>query len=166
MNLEGRAMNSKISLFNKSIVKSDCKRFWWISALEFLFALLCIFAMISGAEYSNAEIAPKLYDGFMINYMMPVLVLQFILPVALTVLLMSYLTKGNAVSFMNSLPLGRTRLFGSHILSALMLLLSPILLTCLSLSATLAIPDIAERVCLSHIWLFGLHSAIYSLFVC
>lgn len=166
MNLEGRAMNSKISLFNKSIVKSDCKRFWWISALEFLFALLCIFAMISGAEYSNAEIAPKLYDGFMINYMMPVLVLQFILPVALTVLLMSYLNKGNAVSFMHSLPLGRTRLFGSHILSALMLLLSPILLTCLSLSATLAIPDIAERVCLSHIWLFGLHSAIYSLFVC
>ena len=65
MNLEGRAMNSKISLFNKSIVKSDCKRFWWISALEFLFAQLCIFAMISGAEYSNAEIAPKLYDGLM-----------------------------------------------------------------------------------------------------
>ena len=37
-------MNSKISLFNKSVIKSDFKRFWWVSALNTL-TVLVVFAL-------------------------------------------------------------------------------------------------------------------------
>ena len=35
-------MNSKISLFSKALVKSDIKRYWWVSAIYMVLTALFI----------------------------------------------------------------------------------------------------------------------------
>lgn len=160
-------MNSKISLFNRSIVKSDCKRFWWVSALEILIMLMLTLAMINGLDYAapGGRTYNSLYDSFLMQYMFPIVFLQLLVPASLVVLLMSYLNKGNSVSFMHSLPLGRKRLFASHMLSAMMLALSPIALTCLSSAAVMLLPGGADAIGITQILGLGAQSAVYAIFV-
>lgn len=159
-------MNSKISLFNRSIVKSDCKRFWWVSALEGLLVLMLTLAMINGLEYAPARsCTDSLYDSFLMQYMFPVIFIQFFVPAALVVLLMSYLNKGNSVSFMHSLPLGRKKLFASHMLSAMLLILAPIVLTCLAATVVMLLPDGMNAIGAAQILTLGAEAAVYAIFV-
>lgn len=161
-------MSLKTSLFNKSIIKSDLKRYWWVSALELLALMMLVFALLdyftsrdigllvgqSGIRYLSSRLFDNLSPSFLF---------QFSVPVFLTVLLFGYLNKVSAVSCMHSLPLKRSELFFSHIAAGMILSFAPIIVCCIVLLCSLFVPNVAYFISAKHIMLFGIHSIIYAL---
>lgn len=146
MNLGGLVMKLKISLFDKNIIKSDIKRFWWIGAI---YAVVLLFilpmqhmqqvlplkdewqkeALLAGLRLSTSGAPYSRFGGFNIQVL-----LVFTVPVILAVLLFSYLHSTRAATMVHSLPLKRTTLLGSHTASGIMLFSLPVLLTAAVLS--------------------------------
>lgn len=112
-------MNLKTSLFSKALVKSDIKRYWWVSVLYMVLSALFILpnAVTKEPDY--------IYTSFASDSGALALVFAF----ALGGLLFSYLHRVNSVSFMNSIPVSRTKQYLSHILSGFILLIIPITIT-------------------------------------
>ncbi len=110
-------MSLKTSLFDKSVIKSDFKRFWWVSAL---FMLLLALFVLPGAVNNTAypeSFADSFYfrtdEGF----------LSFAFAFGLGGLLFSYLHKGNSASCLHGLPVTRRTQYLSHILAGFVLLI-------------------------------------------
>lgn len=112
-------MSLQTSLFSKALVKSDIKRYWWISVIYVILSALfiCPDAVMNEAGYN--------YTNFRSDEGVFALIFSFILGG----LLFSYLHRANSVSFMNSIPVSRTTQYFSHILSGFILLVVPIALT-------------------------------------
>ncbi len=146
MSLGGQVMKSKISLFDKNIIKSDIKRFWWVGAI---YAVVLLFllpmqhmqqvlplkdewqkeALLAGLRLSTSGGQYSRFGGFNIQTL-----LVFTVPVILAVLLFSYLHSTRAATMVHSLPLKRTTLLGSHTVSGIILFSLPVLLTAAVLS--------------------------------
>ncbi|MBO5453883.1 MAG: hypothetical protein J6A69_07995 [Clostridia bacterium] len=113
-------MNLKI-LFSKSIIKSDFKRYWWISALFTLFLALnytfVIFTNLLADDYNGRCISVDNISVFFISA---------IISAVLGALLFSYLQKGKSATFFHALPYSRTTLYFSHILSGLVMYVIPL----------------------------------------
>ena len=114
-------MNSKISLFSKALVKSDIKRYWWVSAIYMV--LTALFILPNAAMKDIGDV----YSRFDSDNGGLALFFAFVLGG----LLFSYLHRVNSVSFMNSIPVSRTTQYLSHILSGFILLIVPITVTSL-----------------------------------
>lgn len=114
-------MNSKTSLFSKALVKSDIKRYWWVSAIYMV--LTALFILPNAVMKDIGDV----YSRFGSDNGALALFFAFVLGG----LLFSYLHRVNSVSFMNSIPVSRTTQYLSHILSGFILLIIPITVTSL-----------------------------------
>lgn len=122
MRWEVWVMNLK-SLVNKSIVKSDLRRFWYLGA-AFLVGMLLLVTIpaIQSLRYDES------YSGRMYGYISD-LGLVGILPfgIIMPAVLFSYLHKKSAVCATHSLPLMRECVFISHIISGVILTVVPLI---------------------------------------
>ena len=128
-------MNLKISLFNKSIMKSDFKRFWWVSALKFLAIMMFMIYPIYERYFlrQNYNYLPELRQDFansvLHNGVLTCVIFIVIFGVSLAFLLFSYLNSANTVSFAHGLPIKRETHFTTHFLSGLTILMIPAILS-------------------------------------
>ncbi len=139
-------MSLRTSLFNKSIFKSDIKRYWWTSLLDafliFIFTVLPIYERVSRGDiigYSYGSISPSwLYFGGII------ILIAF--SVGLSTILFSYMHFQGSLSMHHSLPLKRPQMLFTKVLVGLTLLIVPILLNGIALTFMNTYPHYKEIV--------------------
>ena len=145
-------MRLKISLFNKCIIKSDLKRFWWTGAL---YAVLLFFSL---PLYHMLQVLPLKEDWQkeallgslrLSSNTSPVsinvqVLLICTLPIFLAVMLFSYLHSAQAATMLHSLPLNRITLLGSHAASGMLLISAPVLVTAGFLAALASFTGLGE----------------------
>jgi ABC-2 type transport system permease protein len=144
-------MKLKIFLFNKSIIKSDFKRFWWVSALYTLilfftlpFQHMMLLALPTKEDWQKDVLLSSLHlttgslHVYSPGYNTDLIYIQTILictiPVFLAAMLFSYLHSSRAATVLHSLPLKRVTLLGSHTASGILLLTIPVLVTAVILA--------------------------------
>lgn len=158
-------MNLKTSLFNKSIIKSDLKRLWWISALEVLFAAMMCFAMYDrlvnmnmyGVYFANSD---RYLDSFLISGFSVMIFLQIFVGIICSVMAFGYLNKNSSLSFMHSLPVKRAKLYISHMASVAILLIIPIIACALIVLMMRIDALIGSVVSVKHVFYFAIHSCV------
>ncbi|GFN23422.1 DUF6449 domain-containing protein [Thermanaeromonas sp. C210] len=127
----------KGSLFNKGLLVSDLKRFWWVSALYglLLFLILPFSHMMQElpAEEWARDILKRSLDIFGGSAGIQALLIC-VVPVVLGVLVFGYLHSGRAAAWMHSLPCTRLTLFLSHSAAGLALLFLPVIINGLVLA--------------------------------
>ena len=126
-------MSLKTSFCNKSILKSDLKRFWWVGLLEaiiiFLTNTLPLWYRVSDLE---GVVRQSGYDvGRIITWQNGQFLIPCIFAVSVVALLFSYMHQVASVSFYHSIPVTRKTLFTTKIVSALVITVLPILLNAL-----------------------------------
>ncbi len=128
-------MSLKTSFFNKTLVKSDFKRLWWIPAAHTLsLFLMCVFTFMeryfnsptTGAVSMRFERNCELVYSTLYRYMVPSFVLALIVPVVLAVFLFSYMQSGKSTTFAHSIPVSRGATFVSHAVSGIIMFLIPL----------------------------------------
>ena len=125
-------MNSRTSFFNKSLIRSDLRRLWWISALHtigiFLFYTFLYLDQYTG-EYGY--LPTGVYTDFgtsPIYRMSPAFyVLAILVPVGLSAFLFSYLQNNSSMTCLHGIPVSRKTHYFSHLLSGGIMLLIPVL---------------------------------------
>jgi len=145
-------MNLKTSFFNKSVVKSDLKRFWWVGAISTLLIFLTFtFAFLSFAfEYSDARDVSYYFS----NRGFDSVAFAFFVPVGLSALIFSYLNSSSAVSCLHGLPVKRSMFFASHFLSGAIILTLPIIVNAIILMLFRLYPAIGEAYALSELFVW------------
>ncbi len=113
-------MNSKTSLFNKTIIKTDLKRFWWIGALYMV--AIALFVLPNPVDVYRINI-----DG-VVRYLTDSGMFALCAAFFAGGMLFSYLHNGKAVSSMHGVPVTRTSLYVSHYVSGVILLGLPIII--------------------------------------
>lgn len=128
-------MSLKTSFFNKTLVKSDFKRLWWIPALHTLAIFMMTVFRFMERYYNNptpGAVAVKFVKEAEViyttihDYMIPAFVLACIVPVILGVFLFSYLHTQKASTFSHSIPVSRLSAFVSHTVSGILMFLIPL----------------------------------------
>ena len=154
-------MRSKISSFNKEIIKQDFRNVGWVSIVYFL-GLFFIVPMQLFMEISKKEPQLPLDDrglfGSIFAYELQLFFL-FIMPLLMAVFLFRYLHVKGASDFAHSFPMKRGRLFHHHIVSGVILLILPILLNYLILLITAGVADVQSYFTVTNLsywlWLFS-----------
>lgn len=118
-------MNLKICLFDRSTIKSDFKRFWWVSVIYMLLTALFVLprAVTKNPYYVQG--------GWDYSYVTDNGFLALCFAFLLGGMIFSYLHKGNSVSCFHGLPLTRKNLYFSHFIAGCILLVIPIVMTSL-----------------------------------
>lgn len=135
-------MNSKTSFFNKSIFRTDIKRFWWISLLETLMLIMvCVFPVYQRctANYYGYSIRN------LITWMNGSVAILFAFAIGVSILLFSYLHNGSSVSGYHCLPVKRKNIFGTKLLSGAVITLTPIIICGIILLFMLTNPSIGNN---------------------
>lgn len=128
-------MSSKISLFNKTVFKTDIKRNWWTAVLLtlalFLGTTLPLYHQITyfqthsltrDVEYIQDRVTNTFQDFGMVSYVFGIAAAVFV-----SAILFSYLTKSASVSCVHGLPVTRKQLYFTHLFSGALLLICPVL---------------------------------------
>ncbi|MGM7724050.1 hypothetical protein [Metabacillus sp. Hm71] len=121
-------MKSKKSFFKIGIIKQDMRQHGWISLIYFLLLLFVVPLELMQLPSRENVIFEDYKNYFFINTELQVLILHSI-PVAAGLILFRYLQNEASVDMVHSLPIRRETIYLSHILSGLLLLLIPIILT-------------------------------------
>lgn len=145
-------MNLKTSLFEKSVIKSDFKRFWWVTVVFML--LLALFVLPNAVE--NYDYPESLLDSF--YFRTDEGFLSFVFALGLGGMLFSYLHKGNSASCLHGLPLTRRAQYFSHIFAGIVLLIIPIIIS--------SIVIYIECICLNSGEMLALKFALKYLYTC
>ncbi len=123
-------MSLKTSFFDKSLFKSDLKRFWWIGLLETLILAAATTLPVYnnckravGFEGSSWNCAPTWETGGL-----PIIIL---FSIGVGIILFSYLHFSASVSFHHSVPVKRKTVYLTKLLSAFVLTLAPVLINAL-----------------------------------
>lgn len=158
-------MNSKTLLFNKSVIKSDFKRFWWIAALNTLsiltlFTLPYIYNVINYG--GKSEISTSYIFSAMYNSSSPSTVFSIIYAVILGVLLFSYLNSSKACACLHGLPVKRKTFFFSHLLSGAILIIAPIIINFAIFMMFGINAEVAKSFRINHLLIYSGLSLIYS----
>lgn len=162
-------MNSKTSLFNKTLIKTDLRRFWWLGVLNILAILIfAVYPLYMRIPYNNINqyrherlfIYSDMYRSTLIS--VPIII---IFAIAAVLLVFSYINKTAPVSFMHGLPLKRKTHFASHLVSGLTLTLSPAVISAVILLIMRINTSFANIVWTSDIFKWLLIYAVYSVFV-
>lgn len=156
-------MNLKISLFNKSVIKSDFKRFWWVSALNTL-AIFLFFTFIYLNEVKHGIPTPESKYIYTDIYRYGLLSMSFIFifPVISAALLFSYLNSSNSVTCLHGLPVKRMTFFASHIISGVTLLIIPVVVNVLIMLAARINHTVAESYKLQYLFIWAGQYILYS----
>ncbi len=126
-------MSLKQSCF-KTVIKSDIKRLWWISALATLFTVLFVaMPLYEYVSYHTPEDFARIfndeyyYSGRWLMYRLDgTYVFGCMLGAFLSMGLFSYLNNVSSVSFNHALPCKRSTLMAAHSVSALIFITVPI----------------------------------------
>ncbi|MGM0875968.1 MAG: hypothetical protein ACQEWV_14600 [Bacillota bacterium] len=121
-------MKSKKSFFKNGIVKQDLRQHGWISIVYFICLLFAVPLELMQLASRDYVVFEEYKNYLMINTEIQVLLL-FSIPIAAGLLIFRYLQNEASVDMIHSLPIRRGTLYVSHIISGLLLLLIPILLT-------------------------------------
>lgn len=111
-------MSLKTSFFNKSLFKSDIKRFWWIGVLETLI-LFMVFAMPLFQEYN---------DWYYSLYWDGAIAAIGAVSIGIVALLFSYMHFSASVSSIHSFPLKKKCLYITKLVSGAFLTIAPVLI--------------------------------------
>ena len=114
-------MSSKTSLFNKAIIKSDLKRFWWIPVLIMLFLVFML--PDSVAKYVDYDTNKEWFD-----YSSDEGLFASVSAFFTSAMLFSYLHNGNSVSALHGIPVKRTEQYISHYISGVILVMIPVII--------------------------------------
>lgn len=123
------------SYLNKGILRNNLKRFGWIGVSYFIGLFLFVPFRIIMLQYAYPQVQVVPYSAY--NYVAvfnpnhsPVLLLFLVgMPVLAGTLLFRYLHTGEEVAFNHALPVNRKVFYHTHMLTGLILLLVPLLLT-------------------------------------
>ncbi len=141
-------MSLKTSFFNKSIFRSDLKRFWWISLLETLILIMiCVVPVYE--RYTNNYLGYSLRN--MITWMNGSVTILFAFSIGVAILLFSYLHNGSSVSGYHCLPVKRKNIFATKLLSGAVITLTPIIISGIILICMLINPDISGQYSILHV---------------
>jgi ABC-2 type transport system permease protein len=130
-------MTSKASFISRGILQSDLKRFWWISAGYLLGMLSVPLAILTVYGQMEQAVGTSNYPMF-VNQLLQVFrltspplqpVLLILVPIAIGLILFQYLQDGRAADMFHALPVKRSTLYNTHILSGLLFLTLPLLFT-------------------------------------
>jgi ABC-2 type transport system permease protein len=134
-------MTSPASFINYGILLNDLKRFWWIGAgylLGLLSVPLTIMTVHSQMEqaialsnYPIQSFVNNIQDVFRLTSPALQPVLLVLVPIAAGILLFQHLQDGRAADMIHVLPVKRSTLYHTHLLSGLLFLAAPPLLTAL-----------------------------------
>ena len=133
-------MSLRASLFNKSIYKSDIKRYWWVAFLETLFILAAAVLPVYENCMRNNQYANDSWRCVP-TWDLGGLPIIIVFSVGVGVILFSYLHHVAPVSFHHSIPLKRKTLYITKLLSAVTLTFVPIILNGLIFAAMSAKAD-------------------------
>lgn len=129
-------MTFKISLFNKTLILSDLKRFWWVSALYTLALMAYIpfshLMKAMGMEVQNITWIQDTIDrmlSFSQDDVQAILICT--VPVLMAALIFRYLQVDKSAVMMHSLPIKRSSHYASHCLAGFILLIIPAVLNSL-----------------------------------
>lgn len=143
-------MNLKL-LVNKSIIKSDLRRFWYMGAFFMGWLVLgFVIPVFERAKYVNYSFLPhSFWDDANIS-VFAMMIFGIIIPS----IIFGYLHKRSAVCATHSLPLKRECIFLSHIVSSAILYIVPIVATTLIMMSvnTVSNADIIKWAGLSMIY--------------
>lgn len=119
MSWEVQTMKSKISFFNKGLLKSSLRRFWplWTAHFAIWLLILPVIVLInSGTEhYRNFTIEMiKGYVGF------PTAIFAFIMAILSAMAMFSFMYASRSTGLIASLPVRREAVFGSAYLAGLL----------------------------------------------
>lgn len=121
-------MNSRTSLFNKSLFKTDMKRYWWVCLAETLLMFfmtvipvyhMCHSAMNGGYNF-EWDSRPLLDTGS--------IAIVFVFAICVPVILMSYIHFQASVSSHHALPIKRTEMMTTKAVSSVLLISVPLIL--------------------------------------
>jgi len=121
-------MKSKMSFFNIGIIKQDFKQHGWLSIiylLGLLFALPLQLLMIDPENYYRYE---NIKNVFLYHSEFQIIFLNTV-PILAGIFLFRYLQVKESADMIHSLPIRRERLYINHIVSGLLMLLLPIIIT-------------------------------------
>jgi ABC-2 type transport system permease protein len=130
-------MKLKTSLYSKGLVISNLKRYWWVSALY----TLALFFAIPFNHYIQKFSNSFNYDSGDQEWIRQPIVRELsfkggssqffllVIPIIIAVLVFRFMQKNRSASLYHSLPLTRTALYLTGVLSALILFAAPILIT-------------------------------------
>jgi len=136
-------MSSKTSCF-KTVIKSDIKRLWWISAIAAAFMMLFVtMPFVESVKYNlqNSNYRLSIYGNesdwvlnrLGVNYFFSMMLGGF-----LSLGLFSYLNNSASVTFKHALPVTRIKIMLYHTVSALIFFAFPILLNGIVVVSTLS----------------------------
>ncbi len=119
MRWEGRTMRSGTSFFNKTLIRTDIRRYWPV-----LFAYTAVWMSLPLTQWSEAQYigngSRDYFAGDTIYEMMPAAIaIALVFGCMMAMAVFSYLTNSRSVGLMHSLPVRRTTHFVSHVASAL-----------------------------------------------
>lgn len=131
-------MTFKTSLFKKTLILSDLKRFWWVSALYTLALTAYIpFSHLMKAMGMDVRETSWIQDTIdrTLNFSQDDVqaILICIVPVLVAVLLFRYLQVDKSAVMMHSLPFKRSSHYASHCLAGFVLLIIPAVINSLIL---------------------------------
>ena len=157
-------MSLKTSFCNKSIIKSDIRRFWWISALHtVLLFLFGVFNFVNVIRYRSFEDAAHYTQSHLFNNSFAFYFFAVVVPVILGVFLFSYLHSAKMSAFAHSIPVLRRTHYVSHIFSGLILSIAPLIINVVILLVMRTSSHISEAFKISHLLYIALGAIIYTL---
>jgi ABC-2 type transport system permease protein len=143
-------MKLKTSFINRGILLNDLKRFSWIGA-GYLLALLAIvplkiFMLYSRTQDLRTNDTTAYLRIFQFDYYSPIQILVLIVvPVLTGLLLFRYLQDSRAADMAHALPVRREALYNTHVVTGIIFLFVPLILTALvswALVSGLGIEDV------------------------
>ena len=165
-------MSLKTSFFNKTLVKSDFKRLWWIPAVHtlaiFLMSVFTFMERYFNSSGASAVALPfntdcELTYSTLYRFSTPVFVTALIVPVVLAVFLFSYLQSVKAVTFAHSVPVSRRASFVSHTVSGILMFLIPLVVNGAILLLMRFDSGFAQTFSVSHLFMCLFVAFLYSL---
>lgn len=125
-------MNLKVSLFNKSIFKTDIKRFWIASLLYTVMLFFLVPFQYVAREERFLGIIDTIPDEFIrtsfASGTYPAMFLGMLCGGVFALMIFMYINSTPAISFYHSLPYRRTTIYFTKLLSGTLLLVVPILI--------------------------------------
>lgn len=155
-------MSLKTSLFNKSILKSDIKRFWWIALLESLF----IFGTSVVPLWENckdADIIGSSYLWCVPTWKNGSIVLLILFAIGVGVGLFTYMHFSASVSMHHSIPVKRKTILSTKLLTGLILTVVPIVINAVIFTLTFIDPTFREFYGIGDVFCWLASGVLYTL---